>query len=1097
MSYAYDPDIREAVAEFLYAHLPELYRVRDLPQAVPVGRVKPLESFVGLMASPLAVLRQNIEELHSDLFIDSADDWVLPFLAEMVGTSLVFPDAISNRRDIRRTVYWRRRKGTPSTLEELAGTLSDDLVVTHEGWQRVLMAQDLNLLHESRLARTIPNIRSLLLAETADGPLDREYHVIDARTPITDRHGRYHPAHVYHWRHLTEFYPQRHATPTRFPDGDHDFRFAFDPLRAAADDPQALRVRPADITDLATDRVLPRHFEAEPQRYFGVTGGFTVHICGVTAAVAAPSAVLRVASDLLAHRTLVDSRVSVTVLDHNPRGQTGVVDVEVLAVRPQQADPGMPDPPTAKLRGGVTLEATGASEPLSNTSAAAVANPIAMLRLSVAAARGWFPGAVVEIAVTSDPAALHAHPKPVLAEEGFLRGALIVAVPAGWVDGNSWYYIAADGSLYPAQSAPGGPVDVALTGPETERVIPRAPVTTGPGAAWPPVAIAAGKADIAGIPVAAGRGPAMMHGGRVVKDSTSTDVGATDAAALIFAVKARIAGSDVVEPMVRLGWEGPQPDAPKWEVLGAGGAPAGDPQGRLAQLSAIARTYETWLLARFEAADDTALLPCEVVWTDETGHPTLLYLPELVTEANNPEPALPVTGGAASEAVALGADGASKWEKTGNVARYSLGQVAPLRGRMTVIRRSIRRRRLCSWANETAALKTPRTPPRFIDIDPEYGLFSLAKSDGIQAFADPSNGRPIVTVNHQLGYSDHCGALPAPREPELNMRLDQPTRVVAAGGAFHSAAPAQRHATPRYDSLMAALADIVSAAAIGLANEHEVVQIEDSATYAGEAPVWPDHPDGPRRLTIQAAENTRPTVVLNSWTDAGARYDRIEMIGLAFGGADVSFPVTEHIALRYCTVTDASSTLRFASTGEQADVDIGHCVIGPVHLKGGVTLAVNDSVIDATAAGDALRAEAGSATLDRVTVRGDVRVLRIDASECIFDGGLHALDQFSGCLRFSYVPDYSEPPTTNQLPRVHRVVEHRAARLDFVSTDRNHPAHMRLSDRTGRAIRRGAEDGSEMGAFHSRRFAERAEALQTRLSEYTPAGLVSGIIDRH
>ena len=77
-----------------------------------------------VLAAPLAVLRQSIEELHADLFIDTADDRIVPYLAEMVGTELVFPDAESNRRDVRGTVGWRRRKGTPAALEEMGGELT-------------------------------------------------------------------------------------------------------------------------------------------------------------------------------------------------------------------------------------------------------------------------------------------------------------------------------------------------------------------------------------------------------------------------------------------------------------------------------------------------------------------------------------------------------------------------------------------------------------------------------------------------------------------------------------------------------------------------------------------------------------------------------------------------------------------------------------------------------------------------------------------------------------------------------------------------------------------------------------------------------------
>ena len=107
--YPYDDDVLEEIAQRLYDALPAMYRVPDEP---PGGRGE-LKRLLDVLAAPLAVLRQSIQELHADLFIDTADDRIVPYLAEMVGTALVFPDAESNRRDVRGTVGWRRRKGTP------------------------------------------------------------------------------------------------------------------------------------------------------------------------------------------------------------------------------------------------------------------------------------------------------------------------------------------------------------------------------------------------------------------------------------------------------------------------------------------------------------------------------------------------------------------------------------------------------------------------------------------------------------------------------------------------------------------------------------------------------------------------------------------------------------------------------------------------------------------------------------------------------------------------------------------------------------------------------------------------------------------------
>src|SRR4051794_1409019 len=194
--YPYEPDVLEQVAATLNGAIPAMYRVPDDPDAGGSGELRAL---LEVLAAPLGVLRQSIQELHADLFIDTADDRIIPYLAEMVGTQLVFPDAPSNRRDVRGTVAWRRRKGTPGALEEMGAELTAQPVVMQEGWKRVQLAQDLNLL---RPERVVVDLRPAVVAEQADGPLDTLLHTVDVR-PISAATGRRHPAHVAHWLHTT------------------------------------------------------------------------------------------------------------------------------------------------------------------------------------------------------------------------------------------------------------------------------------------------------------------------------------------------------------------------------------------------------------------------------------------------------------------------------------------------------------------------------------------------------------------------------------------------------------------------------------------------------------------------------------------------------------------------------------------------------------------------------------------------------------------------------------------------------------------------------------------------------------------------------
>ncbi|HKY04114.1 MAG TPA: hypothetical protein VJQ56_04445, partial [Blastocatellia bacterium] len=321
MSYPYDPDIRKYVAALLFRGAPAYFRAEDQS---PSGRDE-LRQLLEVLAAPLAIARQSIEELHADLFIDSADDWVLRYLAEMVGTTLIFPDADSNRRDIRSTVAFRRRKGTPSMLQEMGETLTGQMVMTQEGWRLVQMTQDLNLL---RPERVIPDIRPAILAETESGPLCSTHHLPDIRA-ISRTTGIFHPKHVAHWAHPTVLFPldEGLAFDLTDPVTDPDLRFAFHPLGVFL--PLRARRPTAAASEIKTDRVPPMHFGVSPGVWFDRAGGFTVKIGGVAAALADASEQARIVSGRLAGPELAAGTVSLSLLEHDPRRFHGPVRVEL------------------------------------------------------------------------------------------------------------------------------------------------------------------------------------------------------------------------------------------------------------------------------------------------------------------------------------------------------------------------------------------------------------------------------------------------------------------------------------------------------------------------------------------------------------------------------------------------------------------------------------------------------------------------------------------------------------------------------------------------------------------------------------------------
>lgn len=104
----------------LYERLPEIYRVRDAEQSPP----DQLRAYLGAVEEAFGALHANIAQLYDDLFIDTCDDWVIPYLADLLGTTHLKGLPRTLRADVADTIALRRRKGTLGAIERLAVNLT-------------------------------------------------------------------------------------------------------------------------------------------------------------------------------------------------------------------------------------------------------------------------------------------------------------------------------------------------------------------------------------------------------------------------------------------------------------------------------------------------------------------------------------------------------------------------------------------------------------------------------------------------------------------------------------------------------------------------------------------------------------------------------------------------------------------------------------------------------------------------------------------------------------------------------------------------------------------------------------------------------------
>lgn len=104
----------------LYDRLPEIYRTKD---AEPLSSYQ-LQHYLELVEIVYGHIHENIESLYHDLFIETCDDWVIPYLGDLLGSSPLKGDPWTLRADVADTIALRRRKGTLGAIAQLTYNLT-------------------------------------------------------------------------------------------------------------------------------------------------------------------------------------------------------------------------------------------------------------------------------------------------------------------------------------------------------------------------------------------------------------------------------------------------------------------------------------------------------------------------------------------------------------------------------------------------------------------------------------------------------------------------------------------------------------------------------------------------------------------------------------------------------------------------------------------------------------------------------------------------------------------------------------------------------------------------------------------------------------
>ncbi|HEV7642855.1 MAG TPA: hypothetical protein VGO50_02835 [Pyrinomonadaceae bacterium] len=134
----------------LYRRLPEIYRIKDgdlptlyLTNGEPAA-ANQLRSYLEPVEDMFSAIHENIESLYHDLFIETCDEWVIPYIGDLLGTGQLSGEEWTLRADVADTIALRRRKGTLGAVELLAFILTKWGVHCVELLENMVWNQHLN-----------------------------------------------------------------------------------------------------------------------------------------------------------------------------------------------------------------------------------------------------------------------------------------------------------------------------------------------------------------------------------------------------------------------------------------------------------------------------------------------------------------------------------------------------------------------------------------------------------------------------------------------------------------------------------------------------------------------------------------------------------------------------------------------------------------------------------------------------------------------------------------------------------------------------------------------------------------------------------------
>lgn len=290
--------MKDSRIDRLYELLPAIYRMRDAEQG------EPLKALLQIISEQVNLLEDDIFQLYQNWFIETCEDWVVPYLGELIGYEPVYEagqpaigakrqDQLRNkmlipRREVANILRYRRRKGTLALLELLSNDIAGWPARTVEFYRLLGWTQALNYQHLERgnfidLRKGFDDLRKGSELDLIGSPFDTFAHTVDIRRINSNRTRGLHnipSVGLFVWR-LKSYSVTKTPAFCQQAAGNHFFTFSV----LGNDSPLYLKPEPeTDPTHIAGEFNLPvpvrrRLFEDQIPQFYGENKSLQIWLC--------------------------------------------------------------------------------------------------------------------------------------------------------------------------------------------------------------------------------------------------------------------------------------------------------------------------------------------------------------------------------------------------------------------------------------------------------------------------------------------------------------------------------------------------------------------------------------------------------------------------------------------------------------------------------------------------------------------------------------------------------------------------------------------------------------------------------------------------